>query len=39
MKIDLFLAWYDLWIGVYVALEKRTVYLCPVPCVVIRIRF
>lgn len=29
--------WRDLWIGVYVSKDKRTVFICPIPCVVIGI--
>lgn len=35
MKIRLFFAWYDLWVGAYWDSKKRVLYLCLVPCVVI----
>ena len=31
--------WYDLWIGAYIDSEKRTVYICPLPCCVIAIDY
>lgn len=37
MKVKLFLAWYDLWIGIYFARKDRAVYICPLPCCVIKI--
>ena len=39
MKIKLFFAWYDIWIGVYVDRKNKTVYICPLPCVVLSIKF
>lgn len=39
MKINLLWLWYDLWIGAYWDRAARTLYLCPIPTVVIRIRF
>ena len=32
-RIEPVLAWYDLWIGVYVDREKRIVYVLPLPCI------
>ena len=37
MSIHLFLAWYDLWIGAYYDRRNRTWYVCPLPCIVIKI--
>jgi len=37
MKIKIFLAWYDFWIGVFYDKKKRIIYICLVPCVVIQI--
>lgn len=31
--------WRDLWIGAYVSKDKRTVFICPIPCVVIGIGY
>ncbi len=37
--IRFFFAWYDFWVGVFVDTEKRTVYICPLPCCVIQISY
>jgi len=29
--------WFDLWVGVFVDRPKHTVYICPLPCVVIKV--
>lgn len=38
MKISLHWKWFDLWVGVYVDRPNRTIYVCPLPTVVIKIR-
>lgn len=30
------LAWYDIWIGAYYDVGHRTLYICPLPMVVLR---
>ena len=37
MRLRLFFAWYDLWIGGYWNAENRILYLCLLPCVVIAV--
>lgn len=37
MKVNLFLAWYDLWVGAFYDQKKHTLYICPLPCIVIKI--
>lgn len=37
MKIKF--AWYDMWIGAYWDRNWRVLYLCPLPCLLIEIRF
>ena len=32
-RIEPVIAWYDLWIGVYIDREKRIVYVLPLPCI------
>lgn len=39
MKVDFFFAWYDLWVGAYYDGVGRILYICPLPCCVIRARF
>lgn len=31
-------AWFDMWIGVYVDTEKRRLYVCPLPCLLVEIQ-
>lgn len=39
MKVSFFFAWYDFWVGLFYDRAKHTLYICPVPCVVIKIMF
>jgi len=39
MKISFFFAWYDLWVGAYWDRNFRTLYICLLPCCVIRMVF
>lgn len=39
MRISIIFAWYDLWIGAYWNKERRTLYVLPLPCVGLRIKF
>ena len=36
MRVSLQFLWYDLWIGAYYDRAKRTLYVCPLPCVVFK---
>lgn len=29
--------WYDLWVGVYIDVKHRRLFICPLPCLVIEI--
>lgn len=31
MRFQLFFRWYDLWVGAYVDVKGRCVYICPIP--------
>ena len=35
MKLRIFFAWYDLWVGMFIDPHRYTVYVCLLPCVVI----
>ncbi len=37
MKVTFFVAWYDFWIGAFWDTKKKILYICPLPCCVIRI--
>ena len=37
MKLSLHLKWYDLWIGAYIDCKQKTIFICPLPMIVIRI--
>lgn len=42
LKISFFqviIAWYDLWIGAYWDIGHRTLYICPLPMLVLRFQF
>lgn len=38
-RISIFFAWYDFWIGMFYDRERRMLYICPVPMVVVKIWF
>ena len=37
MKVSIFFAWYDFWIGAYYDRAKRILYVCPFPMIVIKV--
>lgn len=37
MRVNIFFAWFDLWIGAYYDRRSRAWYICPLPCCVIQI--
>jgi hypothetical protein len=39
MKIKVFFAWYDLWIGAYWDRKERVLYVCPLPTIAIAVKF
>jgi len=39
MKVTAFFRWYDLWIGAYVDMANRTLYVCPVPMFGLKIQW
>jgi hypothetical protein len=32
-------AWYDLWVGAYIDQAKRTLYICPLPMLLLVVRY
>lgn len=39
IKFKLLFVWYDLWIGVYIDIGHKTVYINFLPTIVLRIKF
>lgn len=39
MKIKIFFAWYDFWIGFYWDRQKKVLYICLIPMIVISLCF
>ena len=37
MKVSLFFAWFDFWIGWFYDRKKRVLYICPLPMCVIKL--
>ena len=37
MRLKIFFAWYDFWIGAYWDVKKRTLYVCLFPCIVVSV--
>lgn len=38
-RISLFFRWFDLWVGIYIDMPNRVLYICPVPMIGVRINF
>ena len=38
-RLTIGIAWFDLWVGAYWDRRARALYVCPLPCVVLRIDF
>jgi len=39
MTITLSFAWYDIWVGIYIDRARRAVYVCPLPCLVLKFQW
>lgn len=39
MRFSAFFAWYDFWVGWFWDRSKRTLYVCPLPMIVLMFRF
>lgn len=35
-EFEFFFAWYDLWIGAFYNQKDKTLFICPLPCVVFK---
>ena len=38
-KVSFFIAWYDIWVGLFIDNKKKIWYFCPLPCIVIKMEF
>ena len=36
IKVKVFFAWYDFWVGFYYDREFKELYICPFPCIVFK---
>jgi hypothetical protein len=39
ITIQVFFAWYDMWIGAYWSQESKTLYICPIPMIVFSFKY
>lgn len=39
LRISPVFAWYDLWVGVFIDIRKRTLYIFPVPVFGLRVEW
>lgn len=37
-RIELSIAWYDIWIGIFIDKEKKKLYICPLPCLLFTVK-
>ena len=37
--MNIYFAWYDIWVGFYIDTKERYIYFCPFPMIVIRFRY
>lgn len=37
--VSLFFRWYDLWVGAYIDTKNRTIYICPLPMVGVKVQW
>jgi hypothetical protein len=38
-RVRLRFAWYDLWVGAYIDRAKRVIYICPLPTLLVEVRY
>jgi hypothetical protein len=39
MKVSFLFAWYDLWVGLFWDSKKKWLYILPIPCIGIILKF
>jgi len=39
MKVQLVLAWYDIWVGFYWDRKNKVLYVMPIPCIGFKVAF
>lgn len=37
-RLKIYFAWYDLWVGMFIDRVNNRLYICPLPCLVIRVQ-
>jgi hypothetical protein len=37
VKLGASFAWYDMWVGIYIDRRNRALYVCPLPCLVLKV--
>lgn len=37
LRLSVRFIWYDLWVGVYIDAKQRSIYICPLPCLVFKL--
>jgi len=37
LRVTPFFRWYDIWIGAFIDVSKRTIYVCPLPMLGLKI--
>lgn len=38
-RVRISLAWYDIWIGLFIDTDKKKLYICPVPGLLVTIKY
>lgn len=39
MRVTPFFRWYDLWIGLYIDRQGCALYICPLPCIGLKVQY
>lgn len=38
LYISVRFVWYDVWIGLYIDTDNQSIYICPLPCVCLKVQ-